>query len=658
MPAPTPRSELVLPPLSPVLVGRPYAAIPHLAAYAQQRGSTGIRQTDLNQAYVGHLLRSADPADLPTSADPASLTGAVDDAIVAAILAAIERVPDDVELLAAAARDPGMREWLFDRVGLAESESPEDLDAAFAMVPLLRDMRAFFADRYRVRGVPRLVGVSVPFATQLAPALVLAEVLRELADDVFVVLGGPLPSLLSDEQVERLLRNSAVSAVVRHEGEEAFRLLHEADDLSPAGISGIPSLSYRDGTAVTVKRPGEFLVRLTDTAPYPLDPEYVAEGVELPVIVGRGCFYTCAFCDYIQLYERINFRSPADVVESVRLAAAQSRTGMLHFVYEVMSVRYERKLVRALVEADLGIQWRGFQRVYGEMTADDVRMLEASGCRRLDIGLESADDAALQRMDKGYTRDDIAAFLRAFEGTSIQLLVNVIVDYPGLTYERAMEAARFLAEATEKIDSLHFEVLRFALGRNSAMFDRPDDFGLTILPTSTNGSPRPTSPTQVPFSSRESMSPEERARVEAYYRTLNGRNSARRAERAASDLRTADERWVSREPLVYTTAVDSADIAVRRLTTAETFLLSRRYEPLIQEVCRRTAATRLDELVAGAWRRRVGLEPDECAEVLEGIGLLRPDPPRRPRREPVRVGMATDGDFFRGVKRTGEGRAI
>jgi radical SAM superfamily enzyme YgiQ (UPF0313 family) len=652
MPGPRlPRSELVLPPLSPVLVGRPYAAVPHLAAYARQRGSVGIRQSDLNQAYVGHVLRTTRPGR--ASRPPGGDLGAwVDEAVVGAVLVQLRRSPADVGLLAAAARDPGVQQWLFARAGLTAGSSPEDLDAAFEVLPRLGDLRAFFADHYARTGVPRLVGVSVPFASQLAPALALAEVLHELAGDVFVVLGGPLPSLLSDDQVGRLLRESAICGVVRHEGEEAFRQLHEATDLDPVVLAGVPALSYVDGERTEVRRPGGFLVRLTDTAPYRLDPDYVAEGVELPVIVGRGCFYTCAFCDYIQLYEKINFRSAADVVEAVRQAVEHSSTKQLHFVYEVMSLRYERKLLRALVEADLGIRWRGFQRVYGEMTRDDVRLLEASGCRRLDIGLESADDATLARMDKGYTRADIAAFLRAFEGTSIQLLVNVIVDYPGLAYEQALAAAEFLGAAAERIDNLHVEVLRFALGRNSAMFDRPDDFGLTILPAG-GGAARPTSPTQVPFESSHSMSGPDRDRIEACYRRLNAHIAARRAARGPAP----GTGWVVPEPLVAV-PVGDADLALRRLTTAETFLLPRRYEALISAIQAQPAPVPVTELVGRPELAAAGLDPDDCAAVLTSLTLVTAEPPDPRRREPVRIGVATDRDFYRGVKRTGGGRVL
>ncbi|WP_018686061.1 B12-binding domain-containing radical SAM protein [Actinokineospora enzanensis] len=646
-------SELVLPPLSPVLVGRPYAAVPLLAAYAEQRGAPPVRQVNLNQAYVRAelLAAAAEPWSGGTSSD--SGTEAVAERLlVSAFPRAVAADPGDAALLAAVARDPAAQAWLFERAGLAAAEDP-DVEGDLARLDRMAGMREFFARHYRDRGVPRLLGISVPFATQLAPALLLAEVVRELAgEDVFTVLGGPLPSLLDDAQVTTLLARSAIDGVVRREGEEAFHVLAGLAEFTPRELAAVPSLSFHAAGELQVRPPSGAPQNLGGTRPRPFDPEYLDGAVELPVMVGRGCFYTCAFCDYIELYEKINFRRAADVTESAALAAAQSSTGKLHFVYEVMSLRYERKLAGTLAAAGLGVRWRGFQRVFGEMTAEDVRLLESSGCARLDIGLESADDPTLTLMNKGYTRAEIAAFLAAFAGSGIQLLINIIVDYPGLDYQRAMAAARFLAEATRDIEDVHFEVLRFALGRNSQMHREPDRFGLDLVDVSAPTG-RPSSPTQVAFRSTWSMPVADRDRVEAYYREVNAGFRDRRVRRAEeAGVLGADTRawrgWVVRgEPVVAVRSSD--DLVVRRMLTGETFLLPLSVEPVI------TAYRAVGEgntpltaflTEAAPALRAADMTPRDGAELLLDLDLLR----RRPGAG-IRAGIASDGGFYRGGRR-------
>jgi anaerobic magnesium-protoporphyrin IX monomethyl ester cyclase len=657
-----PAAELVLPPLSPVLVGRPYASVPLLAAYTEQRGAGPVRQVNLNQAYVRELflLAAAEATDGPDGmAVPEA--DAAEAALLATFPGAVAADPGDAALLAAVARDPAGQSWLFERAGLRQDTgeaSGVDVDSYLARLPELNGMRAFLTRHYRANGVPRVVGVSVPFATQLAPALLLAEVVRELADgELFVVLGGPLPSLLQDTQIGRLLRAGSVDGVVRREGEDSFRQLLGLDSFDPERLRTVPSLCFLDGDTVVTPPPAGSPPKLADTAPRHIDPGYLDGAVELPVMVGRGCFYTCAFCDYIELYEKINFRRAEEVTESVRLAAEQSTTGALHFVYEVMSLRYEQRLARFLAAAGLGIRWRGFQRVFGEMTAEDVRLLEASGCARLDIGLESADDDTLRLMDKGYTRSEIGSFLASFAGSDIQLLINIIVDYPGLTYERAMAAARFLAEATRDIPDVHFEVLRFVLGRNSQMYREPERFGLRVL-----NAPGPglTSPTQVPFRDERAMSEAERDAVEEYYRRLNMSFRQRRADRVArsgvlsctTPAEPALRDWTVRvEPMVVAqSAVIGVDnIVVRRMPSGDTFVLPGEYQPLL-DTYRRVDGPSVELSAfladAGPGLRAAGLELPECLEVLADLDLLRPCATKG--RRGVHVGISSDANFYRG----------
>lgn len=654
-----PAAELVLPPLSPVLVGRPYASIPLLAAYAEQRGAPPVRQVNLNQAYVRTLFLEAAVDGVPRQVRRAgdSAADAAEQALVEAFPGAVAARPDDAVLLAAVARDPAARRWLFERAGLGE-ETGEVADVGvggyLARTARLDGMRGFLTRYYLQHGVPRVVGISVPFSTQLTPALLLAQVVREVADgEVFVVVGGPLPSLLDDSQVERILRDSAVDGVVRREGEEAFQKLLALESFDAAALDTVPSLSHRAGQHVRARPPAGAPRKLADTKPQAFDPGYLDGAVELPVVVGRGCFYTCSFCDYIELYDKINFRRAEEVAEAARLAAAQSTTGRLHFVYEVMSLKYERRLARVLAEARLGVRWRGFQRVFGDLTPEDVRLLEESGCSRLDIGLESADDRTLELMNKGYTRAEIGSFLRSFAGSRVQLLINIIVDYPGLTYERAMEAADFLDEATRDIEDVHFEVLRFVLGRNSEMFRTPEKFGLEVIRADGVDSP-----TQVAFRSAWTMSDVERERVEARYRDINAGFRRRRAEAAVrAGLLSADappaallDEWELRaEPVVVTRsdAVGSDSVVVRNLHTGETFALPQEYESLLHAY--RAAGTEpLSTFLtdAGDCLWRSGMTVPMLLELLVDLDLVRRR--SRPLRAAVRTGISSDRGFYRG----------
>ena len=138
--------------------------------------------------------------------------------------------------------------------------------------------------------------VALPIALTVAVSVIvlafLWPALTSEPRDLPLVAAGP------EAQVTALLRRSAVSGVVQHEGEDAFVRLHECSSWDRQSLGEIPHLCYRIGDEVAVNRHAGNRVPLTATRPHGLDPQYVAQAVELPVIVGRGCFYHCSFCDY------------------------------------------------------------------------------------------------------------------------------------------------------------------------------------------------------------------------------------------------------------------------------------------------------------------------------------------------------------------------
>jgi hypothetical protein len=466
-------------------------------------------------------------------------------------------------------------------------------------------------------------------------------------------------SLLADEQIEELLATSAFDGVAQHEGERAVAAMGARDELPRHELAQVPGVATLDDDGRLVRGPAAARTRLQDTRPHDFDAGYVENAVELPVMVGRGCVYDCSFCDYVSLYQHVNFRPVDDVVEVARRTVESTGIRRLHLVYEVLTLTYQRRLAAALAEADLGVSWRGFQRVFGEMTGEDVDLLERSGCRRLDVGLEAADDATLRLMNKGYTRREIAAFFEAFAGSSIQLLVNIIVDYPGLDHATALDAVDFLEDVTRDVPDVHFELMRYSLSFNSEMHANPERFGLRVLDGDGGSRGRMLSPTTREFETDNQMSASQAAEVEARFRAINAGKQRRIAERAARRVRElldagAGTARCTVAPYPFATAVDATAGApvlyVRNLYNQETFEAPEALAPAIVWAAR---SPRREERVAAVAEDvaslDLGVPTQEVVEELVWLGMLRFVPERRGRR--VRPALSSDRNFYRGVSR-------
>jgi radical SAM superfamily enzyme YgiQ (UPF0313 family) len=448
---------------------------------------------------------------------------------------------------------------------------------------------------------------------------------------------------------------TAVNGFVRFEGEAALAALSASDKLDAKALSRIPNLRARIEGEI-IRGPASERIRIQNAPAPRFDPAYIEGAVELPVLVGRGCYYKCAFCDYPALYAHTSFAPPERVEAAVRSACDQSPIRDLHFVYEVLPLTYEKRLTARLIETGIPIRWRGFQRVFGELSAADVKSFEISGCRRLDVGLECADDATLALIRKGYRTGEIERFFSAFAGSNIELLVNIIVDLPRLSFERAMAAAAFLERTTGHLDTIHFELMDFALTAQSEMHRDPESFGLRLKEDLAPGAGGAfLSLNRTPFKADLQMTAQEREAIKAEYRRMNSTFRLRRRERLARLLRSrgasAVEVRVSDGPyLIWERADQAREILVRDLGLRETYVLPDVYrEAVIALDALAGANLSIDDLRARL--RRGSLHRRDIDELLATLLAFRPT--RRTRA--IRNAFCSDRNFYRGAVRPSMG---
>ena len=294
------------------------------------------------------------------------------------------------------------------------------------------DMKAI-----RVKGKElrrKLSLVDIVGITTLTPSVDSAlEICRTAKEyGVLTVLGGVHPSLMP-----QTVENPEVDIVVRGEGELTFR---DIVDGKPPG--SIPGISYVSGTGV-VHNPDRPLANLDTLAPPRRDlvsryqKQYRAFGRRLGALsTARGCPHKCSFCCVPKVWQGYRELSPTEVINEIkRMDKAE--------IIAIVDDNFCQEMRRVEEICDLIIAERLNDRLYSVFSRVDsivqhpevVAKMARANMRVVFIGIEAATQAALDRMNKKMTIEDIYRACEILENNGILIWAGHIIGNLDDTYD-------------------------------------------------------------------------------------------------------------------------------------------------------------------------------------------------------------------------------
>ncbi len=278
---------------------------------------------------------------------------------------------------------------------------------------------------------PRILGISAMESYLLDAALRLVHAARQVAPDLFIVLGGVNATAID----AHILQTGKVDAVVRGEGEATLADLCQAV-LKQRSLAGVAGLSWRQGERV-VRNPDRPLLDLT-TLPlpardlYPLEQIYALNGGVDAVYGSRGCPHQCLFCHGPAFWKgHWRGRRPDHVVQELTHIA--NTGGRVVFLYD-MNFGHDRRWALAIadgiVNADLGLIWGCELRVDQMLDRPFLEAIHRAGCRSAFVGIESLDPGSLAAVDKGYGARQLEEALENAIQIGIAVEATVMIGLP------------------------------------------------------------------------------------------------------------------------------------------------------------------------------------------------------------------------------------
>jgi radical SAM superfamily enzyme YgiQ (UPF0313 family) len=314
-----------------------------------------------------------------------------------------------------------------------------------------RMTRSDFSSYLRERRF-RIVGMSL-FAETQEKAVEIARLVKTVLPDAMIVFGGAQATFTAAE----LLGGSAGDFVCMGEGEMTFAELVEAiADGERESFGGIRGLAWKSGGEVHVNPPRN-PIRNLDALPLP-NRELIAGKryrESFTVLSGRGCTGDCGFCcsrafwgsgvrlrsaeslfaEVVYLHER---REPFGIAEDEMLC-------ILDDSFTLRPARVKRFCAH-LIDAGFRIDWQCASRL-DVLDEDLLRVMQAAGCRHIQIGVESVHEDVLRETGKKIDISQLECVLEIARAREIEISLGFMIGFPNDTKDTIrtnVEAAKRL----------------------------------------------------------------------------------------------------------------------------------------------------------------------------------------------------------------------
>jgi anaerobic magnesium-protoporphyrin IX monomethyl ester cyclase len=482
----------------------PYLSLPYLTGHLRRHGRR-VHQADLNIALLHDALRHPRLlAEAAQAQEQTGLGGWYRQAMAEVITAHIDEIRDHVlrkaptdvlgparcvrlanHAIALLVRDTFLvRMWQdLDQLDRDTRQAITRSPAGYGVpVARLHETVAGLLERHR----PRVVGLSVPFFSQLAPALLIAAWVRRYRPDTRICLGGQQVILRHQDLARLPVVRDTLDALCWSSGEEPLQRWFDALD-GTVSLASVPGMTWLPRSGATYQSTQAATLRFRDLGPPDFTGlpfrSYADETSELAIMSCVGCYWArCAFCAYGNRslvpgsYQQGTVTQIADAVESVvRSTGAQ----FLGVVDENTNLRL---IIRAMREVRTrGIRIRFSVRSRLEPSLADpafCHRLAEAGCAILAAGYEGTSQRLLDRLDRGVRAADYQRIIDNLAAAGIVLRLSVM-GYPlDETPEEFEASMRFLVDNERWIGIDALELMVAEPG--SRLTQNPGEFGISL----------------------------------------------------------------------------------------------------------------------------------------------------------------------------------
>ncbi len=300
---------------------------------------------------------------------------------------------------------------------------------------------------------PDIVSISALTPT-IGAALDAADKIKNVKPDTIVVLGGYHPTF----EYENLLKEEeSIDVIVRGEGE--YTMLELVQKIESGGdLKDVQGLAFIDDTSedktiiVTPDRPP---IQDLDELPFPAFHLFPMEKYKIlnittnvaTIITTRGCPMQCSFCSSAALHgKHLRRRSYENVVDEIEMRLQEQNIDTIAFMDDTftLDVKFVKNFCEEIKRRGLKFWWGCTSRV-DTLSEELLEMMKDAGCITIFMGVESADQQMLDKMNKNITvRKTMNAFKLARK-VGIRTIASCVIGMPEDTRESMKKTIDFVS---------------------------------------------------------------------------------------------------------------------------------------------------------------------------------------------------------------------
>lgn len=355
-------------------------------------------------------------------------------------------------------------------------------------------------EKYIKDFTPDVIGM-LCLSDQRASWYKLIVLIREICQDIKIVLGGPHPTLMP----EAVITHFHPDVIVVGEGEKTMLDLVKTFE-NKGNLSDVKGIAYMENGKVFVT-PQRERIKDLDSLPFParhlvdmndysgwgmMERVYPLLGLKKPpkyatMSTSRGCISNCGYCSTPHIWNRRwTQRSATNVVDEMEHLKNEYGIEFILLTDDIFTVNQKRviSICEEILKRKLNVLW-AFETAVNLVSSELLLKANEAGCRIILYGIESGSKTVLSNIYKKTRMQDMEKAFRMTRDAGILSSAFLMVGNPGESEKSINETIRLLRKLKPDISFPQITMITpgtmiFNLAKEKGYIQ--DDFWLTNLP--------------------------------------------------------------------------------------------------------------------------------------------------------------------------------